>query len=134
MKKLIAALMLSLIIAGVFGGLAVKDVSADENYNDHSWEVSQGDGEAPDGGMNREEPRTRFKDQTVLNDCTGDCDATSSESSQSVVAITEDERYWLTYLREEEKLARDVYIYLNDLWDMRIFKNIAASEQKHMDQ
>jgi hypothetical protein len=47
--------------------------------------------------------------------------------------LTDDEIYWLTYLREEEKLARDVYLFLYDEWNMRIFKNIAASEQKHMD-
>jgi len=47
--------------------------------------------------------------------------------------LTDDEKYWLTYLREEEKVARDVYISFNDTWNLRIFKNIAASEQKHMD-
>ena len=40
---------------------------------------------------------------------------------------------WLTYMREEEKVARDVYLSLNDRWNARIFKNIAASEQQHMD-
>jgi hypothetical protein len=47
--------------------------------------------------------------------------------------LTDDEKYWLTYLREEEKVARDVYLSFNDTWNLRIFKNIAASEQKHMD-
>jgi hypothetical protein len=39
----------------------------------------------------------------------------------------------LTYMREEEKLARDVYLYLHDKWGSRIFDNISASEQTHMD-
>jgi hypothetical protein len=39
----------------------------------------------------------------------------------------------LVFLREEEKLARDVYLYLFDVWGQWIFENIAASEQKHMD-
>lgn len=39
----------------------------------------------------------------------------------------------LVYMREEEKLAKDVYRYLYDVWGQRIFENIAASEQKHMD-
>jgi len=39
----------------------------------------------------------------------------------------------LLFLREEEKLARDVYLYLYDFWGQWIFANIAASEQQHMD-
>jgi len=39
----------------------------------------------------------------------------------------------LAFLREEEKLARDVYLYLFDAWGQWIFENIAASEQEHMD-
>jgi hypothetical protein len=39
----------------------------------------------------------------------------------------------LVHLREEEKLARDVYRYLYDVWGQWIFDNIAASEQQHMD-
>ena len=39
----------------------------------------------------------------------------------------------LTYLREEEKLARDVYTQLSSLWGSRIFGNIAQSEQQHFD-
>ena len=39
----------------------------------------------------------------------------------------------LIQLREEEKLARDVYLYLYAQWDQWIFSNIAKSEQQHMD-
>lgn len=39
----------------------------------------------------------------------------------------------LTFLREEEKLARDVYLTLAEQWGAPIFTNIAASEQQHMD-
>jgi|APIni6443716594_1056825.scaffolds.fasta_scaffold28718_2 hypothetical protein len=58
---------------------------------------------------------------------------TLSDNSVLTAPLTDDEKYWLTYLREEEKVARDVYISLNDTWNLRIFKNIAASEQQHMD-
>ena len=48
----------------------------------------------------------------------------------------------LTYMREEEKLARDVYLTLSDYWYARsgnlpvvtVMQNIAQAEQKHMDQ
>jgi len=36
-------------------------------------------------------------------------------------------------MREEEKLARDVYRYLYDVWGQWIFDNISASEHQHMD-
>lgn len=39
----------------------------------------------------------------------------------------------LVFLREEEKLARDVYLTLGALVPVPVFANIAASEQTHMD-
>ncbi len=36
-------------------------------------------------------------------------------------------------MREEEKLARDVYEYLGEKWGMGIFTNIAKSEVSHME-
>jgi hypothetical protein len=46
---------------------------------------------------------------------------------------SDDEIAGLFYMREEEKLAHDVYQVLNEKWDLRTFDNIAASEQRHMD-
>lgn len=39
----------------------------------------------------------------------------------------------LTYMREEEKLARDVYLTMFETWGLSIFENIASSEQSHTD-
>ncbi len=39
----------------------------------------------------------------------------------------------MAFLREEEKLARDVYITLHDRWGLPIFDQIAVSEQLHTD-
>lgn len=49
------------------------------------------------------------------------------------VGLSDAEADGILFMREEEKLARDVYHGLGDLWDLRIFENIAASEQRHMD-
>ena len=38
----------------------------------------------------------------------------------------------LQFLKEEEKLARDVYLFSYDLYGQKIFKNISNSEQTHM--
>ncbi|HOO73932.1 MAG TPA: DUF2202 domain-containing protein [Tepiditoga sp.] len=47
--------------------------------------------------------------------------------------ISQQEEESLVFLREEEKLAHDVYIYLYNLWGVKIFKNISDSEQTHTD-
>ena len=39
----------------------------------------------------------------------------------------------LLWMREEEKVARDVYLALADQWGLRIFSNISKAEQQHMD-
>ncbi len=44
-----------------------------------------------------------------------------------------DDSSGILYMREEEKLARDVYLALYDVWGIRTFSNIARAEQKHMD-
>jgi hypothetical protein len=39
----------------------------------------------------------------------------------------------LLYMREEEKLARDVYLTLYETWSIPVFQNIASSEVTHME-
>ena len=39
----------------------------------------------------------------------------------------------LLFMREEEKLARDAYLYLYSIWNSNVFNNIANSEQTHTD-
>ena len=47
--------------------------------------------------------------------------------------LSEEEIDGLVFMREEEKLARDVYLSLYETWGLPIFKNIADSEQSHTD-
>ena len=60
------------------------------------------------------------------------CLASSGWAKTAVTPLTEDEQTWLTFMREEEKVARDAYLTFNELWDFRSFLNIAKSEQTHM--
>jgi hypothetical protein len=54
--------------------------------------------------------------------------------ASSAVSLTPAETAKLQYMREEEKLARDVYKVLGAKWETAtIFQRIAASEQRHMD-
>lgn len=45
--------------------------------------------------------------------------------------LTPKEKEGLIQMREEEKLAHDVYVSLGEKWGVRIFSNIASSEQTH---
>lgn len=47
--------------------------------------------------------------------------------------ITQAEKDGILFMREEEKLAHDVYYVLNGLFPHRVFDNIIESEQKHTD-
>lgn len=48
--------------------------------------------------------------------------------------LTTQELSDLRFLREEEKLARDVYIYCFQKYGQQVFEKISGSEQAHMDQ
>jgi hypothetical protein len=45
--------------------------------------------------------------------------------------LTTDEADGLAYMREEEKLAQDVYLRLSSQYDAQVFANIARSETQH---
>lgn len=51
----------------------------------------------------------------------------------NTATLTTAEKSDLTFMREEEKLARDVYTVMGEKWGNPIFFNIASSEQRHMD-
>ena len=63
-------------------------------------------------------------DQTALSAALG-------QVSGGELSIAEVEG--LLFMREEEKLAKDVYLTLYEKWGMSIFQNIANAEQTHMD-
>lgn len=46
--------------------------------------------------------------------------------------LSQPETERLLLMREEEKLARDVYLALGQKWNMPVFPNIAQSETRHM--
>lgn len=48
-------------------------------------------------------------------------------------ALTSTDMAALQYMYEEEKLARDVYAAMYEIYGQRVFENIGQSEQTHMD-
>lgn len=51
----------------------------------------------------------------------------------NIATLTDYEKESLLHMREEEKLARDIYTYMLNKWGLNIYSNISNSEQKHMD-
>ena len=45
--------------------------------------------------------------------------------------LTAPEKEGLLYMAEEEKLAGDVYLALNEKWSLRVFENIGKAERTH---
>ncbi|MEQ8812246.1 MAG: DUF2202 domain-containing protein [Imperialibacter sp.] len=61
------------------------------------------------------------------------CHNSNDRVDEVIVApLTEQEKADILFLREEEKLARDVYLLSYDLYGHIIFNNISNSEQTHM--
>lgn len=94
---------------------------------------------ADDKSSPTESGSTQF--QSILSD--GDSDAliqsdeatlTAYANSKKVVYVDLSDSLTdgLVKMREEEKLARDVYTYLYTKWNRIVFKNITRSEQVHM--
>lgn len=48
-------------------------------------------------------------------------------------SLGDDERESIIYMREEEKLARDVYRQMYAKYDLRPFRNISQAEERHME-
>ncbi len=66
---------------------------------------------------------------TALSSCSND---ENDVVTQSTTQLTQQEIDDLLFLREEEKLARDVYLFSYDKYAETIFNSISQSEQQHM--
>ena len=119
-------------IAGLIGLLAGFGIGAIDT--DHRAEEQRESGY----GM-MEESRTGGKGQGMAGTATAletplPSDFVSVRPEVTALAaedVSAEERAGLVYMREEEKLARDVYLTLYDRWGLNIFSNIAQSEQTH---
>jgi hypothetical protein len=67
-----------------------------------------------------------FLTSVMLSNCSSD------NSSAVLVPLSQAEINDLKFLREEEKLARDVYLFSYNKYQISIFNSISQSEQAHM--
>lgn len=73
----------------------------------------------------------------IITSCSNDeIDAITAteinDETATQISLTANELKDLLFLREEEKLARDVYLFSFEKYNMQIFKNISNSEVQHM--
>ncbi|WP_273568542.1 DUF2202 domain-containing protein [Maribacter halichondriae] len=68
---------------------------------------------------------------TLVTACNNDGSDESIDDLENAVIGNEDKEA-LLFMLEEEKLARDTYRFLDDLWAINQFSNIKESEQSHM--
>jgi hypothetical protein len=72
--------------------------------------------------------RAGFGNQPAINRGDGECLLTSIP----IQSLDKEEIAGLMHMREEEKLAWDMYQVMDSLWQDRIFQRISLSEQRHM--
>ncbi|MDO5500191.1 MAG: DUF2202 domain-containing protein [Propionibacteriaceae bacterium] len=62
--------------------------------------------------------------------CTGPC---ATAGPQATAPLSDAEKADILFMREEERLAKELYEALGDKWGVAQFDRIAASEQRHFD-
>jgi len=65
--------------------------------------------------------------------CGTDTDVTKITDESNSSVLTDSQKFALSYMWHEEKLAYDVYKVLGDMHDVRQMSNITKSEIKHME-
>ncbi len=69
-----------------------------------------------------------------LSGCNSSDSTDSTDNDTPVVGLTEEQKDRLFFIYQEEKVARDVYIYLGNIYtNESTFASIQLSEQRHMD-
>jgi hypothetical protein len=120
--KLTAGIAGALVIALTITGVVIASPWANES-------------QARSGGFGQGYGAPGFAATSTTAGATGAAAAPEAHPSlpPSDGELTQEQAESLVFLREEEKLARDVYTVLHELWGKNVFKNIAASESRHMD-
>ncbi len=115
------ALIVTVAVSPVW---AVGDKVRSDKAAGPAGETGGGDGQASRG--------TPVVESAQILSVQEDISGKKGQSGTTAI-LSQEEIDDLVYLREEEKLARDVYLHLYNTWGQWIFENIAASEQQHMD-
>ena len=133
-KKIFVGLLLTIVVAAAATGIyqytqtaSAQAGTTPPEAGTTDYGLGQGSGQGYRGGQTsnpqdttgQSEAAPQAQLQEHLLPASGELSSADAES--------------LIYMREEEKLARDVYTELYSIWGLPVFQNIAASEQAHMD-
>ena len=89
------------------------------------------DAQKEDSNVNKENRIGGYSPLAIVFSLTSGSGVSLSADQDTHLSATE--VYYLEFMREEEKLARDVYIEMYELWGLPVFSYISESEQRHMD-
>ncbi len=128
---------------GCRGDVTCMQERQDQNKNNREFKSQRGNHEIKNGYEEEEEgERHSYKKENQSNDVDDDHAKKEAKCMQEMDDIKNGEKYglsknekeYISYMREEEKIARDVYLTLYKKWGLKTFNNIATkSEQRHMD-
>jgi len=77
-------------------------------------------------------PQEQVKEE-ITNNLTAELSAKELMNSfVTTPELNEEEKVMLNFMKEEEKLARDVYYALAEVWTIPVFTNISKSEERHI--
>jgi hypothetical protein len=120
------------ILAGLFGLIVLVACTTDSTASTLTTSVEP----VQAAEAQSSEPESVIEANTIDEDNTSSIQAeTSSSVNVPTVdgALSDAEVDGLIFMREEEKLARDVYLTLYDYWGLPLFQNISQAEQTHTD-
>ncbi len=132
MKKIIIALIILVVVAATLSANGSQEASGTygqgqgQGLRDGSG-AGQGNGGGYGGGQGRNNSGNTYREDFI-----GELAAVYNVEPGSGV-LSSSEKEGLLLMVEEEKLARDVYMYLYTEWNIPVFKNISESEQQHID-
>jgi hypothetical protein len=120
------------ILAGVVGLLAFGAITRTTAKNEQTRSAGSSTEERGGYGYGRQAEITAGAYGQTIEQANGQ---TIDRSSELALLPTGEldtaEEDALIFMREEEKLAHDVYVFLYEKWGLSIFQNIASSEQSH---
>lgn len=133
MKRLIAVSLILMVAAGAAFANGRNETAGTGEVRGTGWraESTDTDGEVARGPGRGAGSGGRGSGVAGEGEYLGSVEAMLEEIE--LAELSEAEAEGIIFMREEEKLARDVYNALYEIWNYPVFTNIARSEQQHMD-
>jgi hypothetical protein len=132
-KKVFFIITLTLAAGLLLSACAADTSVANLQGNGNANSDAAVSGNAYAGGIGNGGAENGYGDSVTQDNSSGNPQA--PRDGQHLVSpsgdLSEAERASLNFMREEEKLAQDVYQYLYELWDYNSFQSIAQSELTH---